>query len=232
MAPRDGRSRAFKTDEDRTLVQLVTRELREAILGGRLKPGERIRQAAVADRYGVSRVPVREALRELQTDGLVTVIPNVGARVVRLDAAELDEVYWLRERFEPAAIAESAPRLDDAQLAEIRSRVDELTAHAAADEPFEWLAADFRLHAAALAACPLPRVMRMIESFWNLAEPYRRAFLKIAWGPELIEIQRYEHGLLLDALERREGDDAKRVLRMHIRRTRLSLQRHPEVFQH
>lgn len=231
MTSKDG-STPLKSEEDRTLVELVTRELREAILAGHLKPGERIRQAAVADRYGVSRVPVREALRELQLDGLVRVVPNVGARVVRLDAAELDEIYWLRERFEPAAIAESAPRLDDSQLDAARACIDELNSRAEADEPLQWLAADFRLHTAALAACPLPRVMRMIHSFWNLAEPYRRAFLKVAWGPDLMVIQRYEHGLLLDALERRDGSDAERVLRMHIRRTRLSLQRYPEVFQH
>ena len=93
---------------------LIVSELRDEILDGRLRPGERIHQEAVAERFGTSRLPVREALRQLQHEGLVVVLPNAGARVVRLDQAELGEVYLLRERLEPLAIERSAPGLSTA----------------------------------------------------------------------------------------------------------------------
>ena len=92
-------------------LELIVRELRDEILDGRLRPGERIHQQAVAERFGTSRLPVREALRQLQHEGLVVVLPNAGARVARLDQAELVEVYLLRERLEPLAIELSAPGL-------------------------------------------------------------------------------------------------------------------------
>jgi DNA-binding GntR family transcriptional regulator len=215
---------------DATLVERVARELRAEIIAGQLKPGQRIPQVTVAGRYGTSRLPVREALRQLQSEGLVKLVPNGSARVVRFEAAELDEVYWLRERLEPPALAESVPQLSDAQLEAARRCVDEM--NGLEDDPAGWLAADGRFHATALAACPLPRVLQTIESLWNLALPYRRIFMNVAWGPRLATIQRHEHGLLADALERRDGNDARRLLQMHIRRTRLSLERYPELFEH
>lgn len=215
---------------DATLVERVARELRAEIIAGELKPGQRIPQVSVAGRYGTSRLPVREALRQLQSEGLVTLVPNGSARVFRFQAAELGEVYWLRERLEPPALAESVPRLSDVQLEAARRCVEEMTS--VEDDPARWLAADARFHAKALAACPLPRVLQTIEGLWNLALPYRRMFINVAWGPRLAAIQRHEHGLLSDALERRDGDDARRLLQIHIRRTRLSLERYPELFEH
>jgi DNA-binding GntR family transcriptional regulator len=98
-------------DKRRPLAEWVSAQLREAILNGSLKPGERIRQEAVATQYGTSRIPVREALRQLASEGLVSLVPDVGARVARLDLNELDEIYKLREQLEPLTIRESVPHL-------------------------------------------------------------------------------------------------------------------------
>ena len=92
----------------------------------------------------------------------------------------------------------------------------------------EWLAHDRAFHLATFAGARSPRLLAIIESLWNVAEPYRRAYLGL--HPEFVELTLVEHRLLLDALERRDGEDAARVLEMHIRRTRLSLAKHPEVF--
>ena len=208
---------------------LVMRELREEILDGRLHPGERIRQHAVALRFGTSRQPVREALRQLQNEGLVLVLPNVGARVARLDAAELDEVYLLRQRLEPLAIERSAPSLRDDQLAalaaeaEAMERFGELRGREA-----DWLSHDRAFHLGSFAGAGSPRLLAIVESLWNVAEPYRRAYLGL--HPEVVELTLVEHRLLLEALVRRDGEDAARVLELHIRRTRVSLAGHPEVF--
>src|SRR6187455_2016506 len=91
--------------------QTAVRELRSAILSGQLHPGERIPEATVAARLGTSRLPVRDALRELQRQGLVTLEPKRGARVVALGQEELAEIYLLREHLEPALVAAAATRL-------------------------------------------------------------------------------------------------------------------------
>jgi DNA-binding GntR family transcriptional regulator len=208
---------------------LILRELREAILDGRMSPGARIHQQAVAEEFGTSRLPVREALRQLQNEGLVVVSPNVGARVARLDAADFDEVYLLRQRLEPLAIELSAPHLSEQQL-EALGR-DVLAMEAFADvlgREAEWLAHDRAFHVGTFAGARSPRLLAIVESLWNVAEPYRRAYLEL--HPEVVELTHVEHRLMVNALERRDGEDAARVLEMHIRRTRLGLAAHPELF--
>jgi DNA-binding GntR family transcriptional regulator len=210
-------------------LELILNELRDEILDGRLRPGERIHQQAVAGRFGTSRLPVREALRELQKEGLVVVLPNAGARVARLDANDFDEVYVLRERLEPMAVERSAPHLTADQLAAVRREVEAMEAFRdVAGREAEWLAHDRTFHLGTFAAAGSPRLLAIIQSLWNVAEPYRRAYLGLR--PEIVELTLVEHRLLLDALDRRDGEDAARILQMHIRRTRLGLAAHPEVF--
>jgi DNA-binding GntR family transcriptional regulator len=208
--------------------ELIIRELRDEILNGRLRPGERIHQQAVAERFGTSRLPVREALRHLQNEGLVVVHPNAGARVARLDAAELAEVYVLRERLEPMAVALSAPRLGAAELETMHAEAGWMERNDPERREAEWLAHDRAFHMASFAGAESPRLLAIVASLWNVAEPYRRAYLEARLGP--LEPTLLEHRLLLDALERRDGEDAARVLEMHIRRTRLVLAGHRELF--
>jgi DNA-binding GntR family transcriptional regulator len=229
IGPGDGSFPATPRRAKGESLGLILKELRDEILDGRLRPGERIHQQAVAGRFGMSRLPVREALRQLQNEGLVVVLPNAGARVARLDAEEFDEVYLLRGRLEPLAVERSAPHLTDEQLAVLRRELEAMEAFPeVGGREAEWSAHDRTFHLATFAAAHSPRLLAIIESLWNVAEPYRRAYLGL--HPEIVELTLVEHRLLLDALERRDGEDAARVLEMHIRRTRLSLAEHPEVF--
>ncbi len=97
-------------DERRIGSTRVAAYLREAILGGDLRPGDRIRQEEIAERLGASRLPVREALRMLEAEGLTEHEARKGARVPRLSPHEVDVVYRMRERLEPIALAESMPQ--------------------------------------------------------------------------------------------------------------------------
>jgi DNA-binding GntR family transcriptional regulator len=209
------------------MASVVARSVREAILDGRLEPGERIRQEDIARRLGTSRIPVREALRQLETEGLVSLVPHSGARVAVLDYERFSELYRLREVVEPMAIAESASRLSDAQLAHLAELADVI--RESAGDPPRWLEADRRFHLESYAAAPLPRVLSLIEGFWNQTQQYRRAYLYTV-QPQ-IEIVTAEHRLILEALERRDPQDAADLQRVHIRRTRLTLTPHSELFQ-
>jgi DNA-binding GntR family transcriptional regulator len=207
---------------------LIVRELRDEILDGRLRAGERIHQEAVAERFGTSRLPVREALRQLQNEGLVVVLPNAGAHVVRLDQTELAEVYLLRERLEPLAVERAAVALGADHLATMRREAAWMEQNDPGGREAEWLAHDRAFHMASFASAGLPRLLTIIESLWNVAEQYRRAYLSVRSG--VLEPTLLEHRLLVDALERHDGEDAARVLEMHIRRTRLGLAGIPEIF--
>jgi DNA-binding GntR family transcriptional regulator len=210
------------------LGNVVTRQVREAILEGRLKPGIRVRQQELARQFGVSRIPVREALRRLESEGLITVVPHSGARVARMDIGECTELYRLRELIEPMALAESVPNLTDQRLAELRGLLSAIE-ESSEDIP-RWLELDRRFHLESYAAAPLPRVLTMIERFWNRTQHYRRAYLGTDHGSK-VSAANAEHRLMFDALEGRDPEDAANRLRSHLHRTRTTLTRHPELFE-
>jgi DNA-binding GntR family transcriptional regulator len=208
-------------------VDYVTASLRDAILDGRLRPGRRISQAGIADELGTSRVPVREALRRLEIEGLVTLVPRSGAWVSKLSFEEYTEVYTIREWLEPPALAASVPHLADEAIAALAALVDGMEA---ASEPTAWLDLDRRFHLLSYGGAPLPRLRRMIEGFWNTTQQYRRAHLSYLTSSRDLTLVHAEHRLLYAAIGRRDAVGAEQVLRSHIRRTRLDLARSPELF--
>ena len=202
--------------------------LRTAILDGSYLPGERIRQEDIAARSGASRIPVREALRMLQAEGLVTLVANSGAWVTKLTLAECAELYQVRERLEPLLLRASMPGLDDAAL----GRLADLAAamERSAGDVGQFLRADREFHLASYAAAAPGETSKIIGRMWNTTHHYRREFTKLAAHRDGLGVTHMEHRLLVDCLRREDADDAERVLVMHIRRTRLELVRHPELF--
>lgn len=212
-------------------LSLITDALRHEIVSGKLRPGERIHQAAIAERFGTSRSPAREALKMLQSEGLVVVLPNVGARVPKLDAEELDEVYWLREHVEPAALARSAPGLTEEHFAAMQAHIDALDQEEerGVPDPASLLQIDRQFHLTALSVNTSERLLHFLEGLWNIAEPYRIAYLQLL-GAHGRHTSQIEHRLILDALRRGSPEDAADLLAVHIRRTRIGLAAHGQIF--
>ena len=100
--------------------------LREAIVRGDFTPGARVRQEQIAELTGASRAPVREALRMLAAEGLVTLVANSGARVSSLSLPECEEIYRVRERVEPLLLRMSAPALDESELDRLGALAEEM----------------------------------------------------------------------------------------------------------
>jgi DNA-binding GntR family transcriptional regulator len=204
----------------------VAAYLREAILGGELKPGDRIRQEEVAARLGASRLPVREALRMLEAEGLTEHEPHKGARVPRLTHHEVDVIYRMRERLEPLALVESLPRLSSAdheRLEEVQVRIEEN------GDLEKFLDLDREFHMLTYSGCTIDPLNQNITRLWNSTQHYRRAYVALG-GRSRMWIVNAEHRLILDAVVRRDSCDAERYLEGHIRRTRIELSHHPEVF--
>ncbi|MFE4972767.1 GntR family transcriptional regulator [Kitasatospora sp. NPDC056651] len=207
--------------------QRVADHLRTAILNGELPPGARIMQEQVAERLGASRLPVREALRILAAEGLTVVKSNSGAWVSKMDMRECEGVYKIRERLEPLALSESIPHLTAVQIAELADLAAQIEASTDVDR---FLVLDRRLHLLTYAGCPVGQLTEMVDRFWNTTQHYRRAFARITdtTGWELIHA---EHRLIIEAIRRGDPEDAERFLTGHIRRTRLQLVQHPELFR-
>src|SRR4051812_6167427 len=160
--------------------QRIAAHLRESILSGEIAPGQWIRQEEVAARLGASRLPVREALRMLEAEGLTEHAANKGSRVPLLDMREVDIVYRMRERLEPLALAESLPNLTDAQLNHLESVQERIESD---DGLAEFLALDREFHLASYAGCPSDRLVSTVSRLWNATQHYRRAFMLLS-GPE------------------------------------------------
>lgn len=208
------------------LSQRVTQDIKKLILAGDLAPGSRIRQEELAARFGTSRIPVREALRHLESEGLVTLKPNSGAWVAALDPAECIEVYKIRERLEPLAISESVQHLSSEQIAQLEALVEAMEL---SRETEEFLRLDREFHVSSYEGAGMPELQTMIQRYWNKTQQYRRAFTRLV-GPQGKWIIHYEHRLIMEGIKRRDADECSRLLLGHIRRTRLSLAEHPELF--
>ena len=157
----------------------VAAHLRHAILSGGIKPGQRVRQAQVADHLGASRLPVREALRMLEAEGLIEHQPRRGARVPQLDMDELRVVYEMRERLEPLALAESLPHLTSTDL----ERLDALQSQIEQDDgDARFLELDRELHLLTYSGCPIDQLTSMVTRLWNTTQPSRRAYVSLS-GP-------------------------------------------------
>ena len=206
--------------------QRIATALRDEILSGAIAPGERLRQDELAGRLGSSRLPVREALRMLEAEGLVELEPNKGARVPALSLDEVNTLYRMRERLEPLTLVESMLRISEAQVAHMEAVQDEIERNV---DVSRFLVLDRDFHMTSYAACPSQPLLAMTTRLWNSTQHYRRAFMLLA-SPDRSAVVNAEHRLILDAVKRRDPEDAERFLVGHIRRTRVELTRHPELF--
>jgi len=213
---------------DNVASHRIADSLRAAILGGSYLPGARIRQEDVAARSGASRIPVREALRMLDSEGLVTLVANSGAWVTKLTLSECVETYLIRERLEPLLLRTSMPNLDAAAVGRLGQFADEMEAGAGLDS---FLLADREFHLSSYAGAESSEMWQIIHRMWNTTQHYRREFTRLAAHAAGLSVTHMEHRLLLDCIRRQDLDDAERVLVTHIRRTRLELEKHPELFE-
>ncbi|MFB2555668.1 GntR family transcriptional regulator [Herbiconiux liangxiaofengii] len=204
----------------------IADSLRREILGGALAPGTRIRQEDLAERFGSSRIPAREAIRMLQADGLVTLVANSGAWVSRLSLEECVEAYSIRERLEPLLLSRSLPHLTDEQIARMTELADRMETNADVDV---FMASDREFHLLSYSGAATGSLWEIIHRLWNTTQHYRRAYATLV-GVSGIGVTHLEHHLLVDCIRRRDPDDAERVLVTHIRRTRLELEKHPDLF--
>jgi DNA-binding GntR family transcriptional regulator len=204
----------------------VADELRAAILRGAYPPGTRLRQEELATQYGASRVPIREALRMLEAEGLITTVANAGAWIASLSLEECAELYQVRERIEPLLLRYSLPHLTPAEVDRLGDLAEEMRNTRDVER---FLVLDREFHLGSYRGAETAFLGPTIARLWNNTQHYRRAFTLLL-DVESNRIVHDEHHMLVAAIRENDPDEAERVLFGHIRRTRLQLARHPEVF--
>lgn len=197
----------------RTLADRAFGALREAIVTGVLKPGERLPIERLARELRVSAMPIREALRRLDSDGLVEHVPHRGARVRPLSPDELRELFEARLALEPLVLRHAAERFtkSDAQVARER-----LAAHVAASEradSFESRVTHRAFHRALYEAADASWLMRLIGPLWAASERYVAALLPVTRD---LRRSRREHRRLLNACAANLPDEAAGALHEHL----------------
>ncbi|MBT2523649.1 GntR family transcriptional regulator [Arthrobacter sp. ISL-28] len=204
----------------------IAATLRDAILAGDYVPGERIRQDELAEQHGASRLPVRDALRILEAEGLVTLVANAGAWVSRISQSECQEMYRMRERLEPLLLGLNIPLLADEQIDLLARLADAMEATTDVER---FLQLDREFHLSCLKAAQTTVLGDTVRSLWNRTQHYRRAATRLFYSAGDRSVH-YDHQLLVGAIRRRDVEEAEQVLASHIRRSRLGLGSHPEVF--
>lgn len=195
----------------------IASELRERIFRGELAGGLPLRQEQIAEEFGVSRIPVREALSRLEAEGLVVRSHNRGCTVATLSFADLLESVEIRKALECAALRLAVPKLtarDAARAEEILAR------YARATRPDEWTELNLEFHLTLYRPSGMPRILRMIEEIVRGTNRYLRVYISSVAGRE---VPMEEHRAILDAAKAGDTKRAVRLLEAHIERTRRML---------
>jgi DNA-binding GntR family transcriptional regulator len=189
-----------------TAQEAVLAEMRRLLVTGELAPGTPIRQEALADRLGVSRVPVREALKVLEGEGHVEYSAHRGYVVAELSVEDLVEVYRLRELLEAEAIRVAVPKLKPADLAAIASAAAEVGAAGKRADLADVTAANRTFHFLLFDAAGLPRLSRTLRQLWDATDVYRSVYFA---SPTNLQRVNDEHNELIAALH---AGDAKAAI--------------------
>jgi len=187
----------------------IARILADRIISGEIPPGARLRQDHIAAAFGTSHVPVREAFRELQTQGLAESEPRRGFRVTEFDVAELREVAEMRASLESLALRHAAPNITRTILKE----AEEVTRHGdSASTVRDWEVANRKFHRMILAPCRMPRLLRTIDDL----QAASARFLFAAWRRDWEARTDHAHRAILEALRKGQTDLACAALARHV----------------
>jgi Transcriptional regulators len=195
-----------------TAQEAVLVELRRAIVEGELAPGTQIVQEALAERLGLSRVPIREALKILEGEGQVSYSPHRGYFVTELDLDDIREVYRIRRILESDAAVIGVPRLTDADLVSMAVAVEDLARASAVDDMVAMTAANRRFHFTIIEASGMPRLTRLVRQLWDAIDPYRVLYYTEPSNRETVDRQ---HREILAAVRARDTDRVVTLLDEH-----------------
>jgi DNA-binding GntR family transcriptional regulator len=201
----------------------VYNKLRQGIIKGKLKPGQKVVMAELAKAFGLSETPVREAIRRLESEGYVDFTPHMGAIVTKIDEGELVEIYLIRIALEELATRLASPHITEKDIDFLNKKNREMEM-AIQQNRYEILAGINKLfHLRIYKAAPFPRLYKMICDLWDTFERWPSVF---SYVPERAAASVEEHKKIIQALRTRDTDQADQLIKEQKERTLKALQKY------
>jgi DNA-binding GntR family transcriptional regulator len=198
----------------------IYRALRERILSNDIDPGTRLVMRDVANQYRASDIPVREALRMLERDGLVETAPYRGARVTTLTAKEVEETYFIRSHLESIATGLAAERITDTELVQLERLMSEMSDAVEAQDGPRFSDLNLEFHRTIVASCGNEMLRELTLDIWQRHSGFQRVFRMV---PERLTISQREHEGIMAALRDHDAERASRLALLHKRSVRDSV---------
>lgn len=187
----------------------IYEKLKDEIIDRRLRPGERIVIPDVTKRYGVSAMPIREALSRLQQDGLIEIIPHVGARVMSFNLDIFKEIMMIRTELESLATKMATPYIDEVTMDKLQVLYEEMAECSKTKDYIKYGKVNKEFHMTIYTAGPYHILSDLIASLWARSEFSRTVFTKAS---ERLQDSQAEHLGLLEAIKAGDSDKAGRIL--------------------
>jgi len=196
-----------------TLHEEVATKLRELIYNGELADESRVPEKGLCERFGISRTPLREALKVLAREGLISLLPNRGARIVKLMPSDIDEVFPVMGALEAVAGEAACEKISEDGIAEIRALHYQMALHHTRGERAEYFACNQMIHEKILAAADNPTLSQVYKS---LSLRIRRARYMANIPKERWDQAMAEHAVILETLAARDGAKLGALLKTHL----------------
>lgn len=195
------------------LRDVVFNTLRQAILRGELKPGERLMEIQLANKLGVSRTPIREAIRKLELEGLVLMIPRKGAEVAEITEKSLRDVLEVRRALEELAVRLACDKITGEEIRELRTAAEEFSTIQKDGDVTKIAEADVRFHDVIYVATENQKLIQLLSNLREQMYRYRVEYLKRSdFHEQLIA----EHKKIIETIEKKQKDAAAKVVCQHI----------------
>ena len=196
----------------RTMSQMIAEDLQDRISAGTLAPGERLLLKSLSEQFGCSEIPVRDALRTLQSAGLINVVPHKGAFVNAPNVYELVQLTEIRSLLEPEATIAAVPHSDAEMIDCLRAMLSEMSALVEQGDWAEYGRLNRRFHDFILDRSPNQKLVSLVKDLWGQADRARLVYMK---GPEFLVESVRQHTSIVDALEQKDSAKLRQLVAAH-----------------
>jgi DNA-binding GntR family transcriptional regulator len=203
----------IKLDNYKPLRELVFETMREAIINGQLRPGERMMEIQLAEEMGVSRTPVREAIRKLELEGLVVMIPRKGAYVAGLSLKDIADVFEIRRALEGLAAELAADRITDQELENLERYLVKISEEIECGDLNKVVEIDTDFHTLLYQASRNSKLTQIINNLREQIQRFRTTSLSL---PGRMRVALDEHRKIVEAISSRDGELARKIAQEHI----------------
>lgn len=209
-------------EDNHSLGSRVFHTIRENILSGKYAPNEELKEKTIGEELGVSRTPVREALRQLELEGLVSIIPNKGAYVVGITQKDMQDIYEIRCSLEGLCARWAATNITKEQLDELEEIVFRAEFHAKKGNAEQLVELDNQFHETLYKAASSKELQRVLSDFHHYLQRVRKVTLM---DEKRAMDSNQEHMMIVEALKEHDADKAERLAAQHIASTAQNMDR-------